>query len=168
MKRFFSNGSLSGWLTKRQIRWWIVLLGCLLGASCVVGRHFGLLTSLLLAVGSISIAGAVIAYLNWNRGKGRCAILWEKNAPQITRTWNYRPKETNRREAASESEKGQAAGIAGSRSSGRTRNDDVWFDFISPQSTAEHAPWIARSSGDAGKISTYDQSPIDNGSVAPE
>jgi len=167
MKRFFSNGRLSSWLTKRQIRWWIVSLGCFLGGIYLVGRHFGFLI-FWLAIASMAIGSAVTAYLNWNRVKGTRALLWIKKAPPMTATWDYRPRDITRRDAAFESEKTQPAGIVGSNSSGRNENGNVWFNFMSPEPTAEHKPSIARSSGDAGKISTYDQSPIDNESVAAE
>lgn len=153
MKRFFSNGGLSVWLTNRQIKWWIVSLGCLLGASYLVGRHFGFLFFLILATAGISIGSAVTAYLNWNRGKGTPAVLWMKNAPQITRTWNYRPKAINRRDASFESEGTGTVGIAGSSSSAPTENSDVWFDFITSEPKAKDAPSIAGPSEDAGKIS---------------
>ena len=152
MKSSFSNRSLSGWLNKRPIRWWIVSLGSFFGGSYLVTRYFGVLAFLLLAIAAICIGSAVTAYLNWNRLKGTHTILWIKNAPQITRTWDYRPKDIKQRNAAFEREQEQAARITGLSSAAPNENEDVWHNFISPEEPTEHAS----SSEDADRISAYD------------
>jgi len=90
------------------------------------------------------------------------------NEPEITSGWDYRPRRINRREAAFDRGGSGTPTTENSSPSTPNENDDVWFDFINPEPTAEQAPPSVPLSADARRVSRYDQSPIDNKGVAAE
>jgi len=90
------------------------------------------------------------------------------NEPEITSGWDYRPRRINRREAAFDRGGSGTSTAESSSPSTTTENDDVWFDFINREPTAEQAPPSMPLSADACRVSGYDQSPIDNKGVATE
>jgi hypothetical protein len=128
-------------LTKRPVAWCIVSLASLLGTSYFLERRFGFLAFLLLAVVSIFIGGvAVIALRSRNRFQGTRTVFRMKNMPQITSGWDYRPRDVIRGDAAV-TPSGGAEMVQNPSSSPATLNesDDVWFNFINPETTVEEA-----------------------------
>jgi hypothetical protein len=87
----------------------------------------------------ISIRAAINALLNWCKGKGTPTAARKKNVPQITSGWDYRPRESLRRRAAIDTARAETAKTLSSGSSAVAANNLVWFDFINPDPTIEHA-----------------------------
>lgn len=156
MKVFFSNRSLSGWLTKRQIRWSIFSFVCLLGGSYLVGGHLGFLMFLSLPIAGICIARAVGGLRNWNNGHVTHRAFRMKKAPQIMSGWDYRPRDVIRRDAAVECEGAGIPRVARLRPSTPNENDNIWFNFKNPEAAVEEATTKTPLSDDARKGSTYD------------
>jgi hypothetical protein len=50
----------------------------------------------------ISIRAAISALLNWHKAEQTQTAARKKNAPQITPGWDYRPRESVRRDAAAD------------------------------------------------------------------
>ena len=153
MKVPFCNSWRRTWLAKKQIRWCVVSLICLLCGTYLVGRHFSFLTFLILAFAIILTGRAAGARPNRNGVEKTSSAVWKENAPQITLTWDYRPKKTNRRDTPFWCEEEETAGIAGSGSSPPNHTGDVWFNFTNPEPTPEDPPSFAPLSGDVRKVS---------------
>jgi len=153
MKIPFCNSWCRTWLAKKQIRWCVVSLICLLCGTYLVGRHFSFLTFLILAFAIILTGRAAGARPNRNGVEKTSSAVWKENAPQITLTWDYRPKKTNRRDTPFWCEEEETAGIAGSGSSPPNHTGDVWFNFTNPEPTPEDPPSVAPLSGDVRKVS---------------
>ena len=167
MKDFFSRWRLNGWLTKRQILWWILSLGCLFG-SYLVWRYLGFLGFLLLVLVGVIMASAVIANVKAIRNgeQAHAPLRWIEKAAEIKQGWDYRPKKASRRDTASESRGLETAKAPGSASSAPNENRHAWFDFMGSMPSHENN---RPASADEGSSFTYDQGPIDGkGAIAEQ
>ncbi len=158
MKISFSNWGLDVSSINRRVTWCIILLSCLLAGSYVLGRYFGLLVVLLLAIAGIVIARAGSARLNSNNSdEVETAPVW-KDGPEVTAGWDYRPKRAIRRLVDVD----LAAETAEDPSSHRSvANENVWFNAldcaaVAPEPIVEDATEKAPFSDHAYVASTYD------------
>jgi hypothetical protein len=165
MKISFSNWGLDVSSINGRVTWCIILLSCLLAGSYVLGRYFGLLFVLLLAIAGIVIARAGSARLNSNNSdEVETAPVW-KDGPQVTAGWDYRPKRAIRRLVDVD----LAAETVEDPSSHRSvANENVWFNALDCAAVSPEPIVEAPLSDCANTASTYDQSPIDNQTAVAE
>jgi hypothetical protein len=170
MKISFPTCGSGVWLANKPVTWCVISLICLLVASYLVGRYFGLLIVLLFSIAGILIALAVNARLSSNNAdQVETAPVWN-DAPQITAGWDYRPRGKIRRSADVD----LAAETAEDPSSSRSAiNENVWFNALDcsavvPEPIVENATEKAPLSDCADVVSVYDQSPIDEQTVVAE
>jgi hypothetical protein len=163
MKISFSNWGLDVSSINGRVTWCVILLSCLFAGSYVLGRYFGLLVVLLLAIAGIVIARAGSARLSSNNSdEVETAPVW-KDGPQVTAGWDYRPKSAIRRLVDVD----LAAETAEDPSSHRlVANENVWYNALDCAAVAPEPIVEAPLSDCANTASTYDQGPIDNNGVA--
>src|SRR6266404_4602624 len=104
----------------------------------------------------ISIRAAINSLLNRQKAERTKTADREKNVPQITPRWDYRPREPLRRRAAVDAARAETAKTLSSGPSAVDANNLVWLDFINPDPTIEEAKTKARLWNRAYAGSTYD------------
>ena len=104
----------------------------------------------------ISIRTAISALLTWHKPERTHTEAWEKNVPQITPGWDYRPRKSVRRHAAVDAARTETAESLNSSPSAVDANNVVWLDFINSGSSIEHARTEGPPRDRAYAGSTYD------------
>jgi hypothetical protein len=170
MKISLPNCGLGVSLEDRRVAWCIVSSICFLVGSLgifLLKNHFRLLPILVLGIASILLGGRASALLSWSKVNREEYAPAEKNLPQITSEWDYRPREATQRCAAIGATQAGAAETLTASPSTVSENDVVWFNFNPPveDGIPESAlfwrrMWLFRS--------IYDLSPIDNQRAAAE
>jgi hypothetical protein len=93
----------------------------------------------------ISIRAAVNSLLNRQKAERTKIAAREKEVPQITPGWDYRPRKSVRRQVAVDAARAEkTAETLSSSPSAVDANNLVWLDFINPDPTIEEAKTKAR------------------------
>jgi hypothetical protein len=79
----------------------------------------------------ISIRAVINALLKCYKAERAQAAHKKKNVPQVS-GWDYRPRESVRRDAGIDHGGTETANAQGADYSTTNKNDDVWFDSIDP------------------------------------
>ena len=111
----------------------------------------------------ISIRAVIKGLLKRHNAERAQTAHREKNLPQITTGWDYRPRKANRRYAVGRAE-AETVEVLSQGPSAPNENDNAWFNalegaahtFIDPDPTAKDARTKALLSSHAYTSSTYD------------
>jgi len=104
----------------------------------------------------ISLRAAINSLLNRQKAERTKTADREKNVPQITPRWDYRPRNSVRRHTPVDAARAETAESLNSSPSAVDANNLVWLDFINPDPTIEEAKTKARLWNRAYAGSTYD------------
>ncbi|SRR6266404_918637 len=104
----------------------------------------------------ISIRAAINSLLNRQKAERTKTADREKNVPQISPGWDYRPRNSVRRHTPVDAARAETAESLNSSPSAVDANNLVWLDFINPDPTIEEAKTKARLWNRAYAGSTYD------------
>jgi len=104
----------------------------------------------------ISIRTAINSLLNRQKAERTKTADREKNVPQISPGWDYRPRKSVRRHAAVDAARTETAESLNSSPSAVDANNVVWLDFINSGSSIEHARTEGPPRDRAYAGSTYD------------
>ena len=122
---------------------WFIIICFLVGLreSYLLENHFGSLTIAALGIAGIFICfgGALTALLVRSQVDGARGTRIEKNVPRIKSAWDYRPREAIWRYAARDAALAETAAIMIPAPPPTNQENDIWFNFVSPDPTVEDA-----------------------------
>jgi hypothetical protein len=104
----------------------------------------------------ISIRAAINALLNWHNAERTQTATRKKNVPQITPGWDYRPRESVRRQAAVDAARAETPETLTSTPAAVEAGNMIWFDLVNPDPAIEDARTKGPLSDRAYAGSTYD------------